>query len=99
MPNLIFEPSLHIWQSLGKNVINPTSFPTSFSGFLPHSMVQCGGMFNTYRFPITVKVELQMYVFARLKKDKGVFIVYEIGNFLETNGEISPNASIVNLKS
>ena len=56
-------------------------------------------MFNTYRFPITVKVELWMYVFARLKKDKGVFIVYEIGNFLETNGEISPNASIVNLKS
>ena len=40
-----------------------------------------------------------MYAFARLKKDKGVFIVYEIGNFLETNGEISPNASIVNLKS
>ena len=40
-----------------------------------------------------------MYVFARLKKDKGVFIVYEIGNFLETNGEISPNAWIVNLKS
>ena len=40
-----------------------------------------------------------MYVFARLKKDKWVFIVYEIGNFLETNGEISPNASIVNLKS
>ena len=40
-----------------------------------------------------------MYAFASLKKDKGVFIVYEIGNFLETNGEISPNASIVNLKS
>ena len=100
MPNLIFEPSLHIWRSLGKNVINPTSFPTLFSGFLPHSMVQCEGMFNTYRFPITVKVELQkMYVFACLKKDKGVFIVYEIGNFLETNGEISPNALIVNLKS
>ena len=59
----------------------------------------CGGMFNTYRFPITVKVELQMNAFARLKKDKGVFIVYEIGNFLETIGEISPNASIVNLKS